>query len=111
MAKTLKSTNITNATTVVASANYGFTADTHKVRAVQAVWTSSTASFTLTLQYSLDGVNWANFTTATTITSSSSNVIWDVLDTKDAPYWQVASARSSGTLTTLKIYVANELRT
>lgn len=108
--KTLKSTKVTDTTSVVASANYAFTADTHKVRAVQAVWTSSTASFTLTLQYSLDNVNWTNFTTATTITNSSSNVMWDVLDTKDAVYWQVAATRTSGTLTTLKIYFANETR-
>lgn len=109
--KILKSTKITDTMSVVASANYAFTADTNRVRAVQAVWTSSTASFTLTLQYSLDGTNWTDFTTATTITNSSSNKMWDVLDTKDAPFWQVASARTSGTLTTLKIYVANEPRT
>ena len=109
--KALKSTKIADVTSVVATTNYAFTADTNRVRAVQAVWTSSTASFTLTLQYSLDGTNWSNFTSATAITNSSSNVMWDVLDTKDAVYWQVAATRTSGTLTTLKIYFANEPRT
>lgn len=106
----LQVSTIANATTVSAAANYSFTADTHKVRSVQAVYTVTTGSYTLTLQYSNDGATWSDFTTGTAVTASGSKM-WDVLDTKDALYWQVANAKTSGTLDTLKIYVANVERT
>ena len=103
----LQVSKITDTTAVVASANYAFTADSHKVRSVLAVYTSATASFTLTLQYSNDNVNFTDFTTATAITNASGLIDWQVLDTKDALYFRVKSTRASGTLDTLKIFVAN----
>lgn len=112
MATTLKSTQIADATTLVATTNYGFTSDTNVVVAAQAVWTSTTSSFTITLQYSLDNVSWVNFAAGTAITNTSSNVMWDVQNSwKDGTFWRVNVARTSGTLDTLKIYVANIVRT
>lgn len=107
----LNSTQIANATSLAATTSYVFTANTHKVVSVQAVWTATTASYSLALQYSNDGVTWKDFTTATTITDANGDVMWDVVGTKDAVYWQVKATRTSGTLTTFKAYVANEPRT
>lgn len=111
MAKQLKATQVADATSLAATTSYAFTADSHKVVSVQAVWTATTASFSAALQYSNDGVTWKDFTTATTITNSNGDVMWDVVGTKDAVYWQVKATRTSGTLTTFKAYVANEPRT
>ena len=102
----LRTNRLANATALAATTNYPFTADTNKVRAVQAVYTSTTASFTLTLQYSQDNTTWKDFTSGTAISNTSGDVDWQVLDTKDAVYWRVAATRTSGTLTTLKIYLA-----
>lgn len=104
--KQLRTSKIVDASTVVATANYGFTADSHRVVSVQAVWTATTASFAVKLQMSNDGSTWSDFTTATTITNADGSVMWSV-DYQDALYWRVNSVRTSGTLTTLKAYVAN----
>jgi hypothetical protein len=72
---------------------------------VQAVWTVTTASATVTLQSSLDNVTWQDFTTATTV-SASGNKMWN-LDTTDALYWQVKYTHTSGASDTFKAYVAN----
>lgn len=107
----LQVSTIANESTVVASDNYEFTADSHKVRSVQLVVTATTASFAIKLQYSNDNANWTDFTTATSVSNANATADWQVLDTKDALYWRVNSTRTSGTLTTLKIYVANVERT
>lgn len=107
----LQVSTIANLTSVVATAAYGFTADTHKVRSIQMVGTATTAAFSITLQYSNDNTNWTDFTTATAVSNANFTADWQVLDTKDALYWRVNSVRTSGTLTTLKIYVANVERT
>jgi hypothetical protein len=104
MAKLSTSTLIDTAS-VVATTNYAFVADYYKPVAVQAVWTSSTSSMTITLQYSCDGTNYQDFVTGTSISNSSTNVIWDISTVKDALYWRVNLTRVSGTLTTLKIYL------
>jgi hypothetical protein len=106
MAGMLKVNQVANAAALAATTNYGFTADSHRVASVQAVWTATTASFALTLQCSNDNVTWADFTTATTVTDASGDVMWHV-DSKDTLYWRVRAARTSGTLTTLKAYVAH----
>ena len=92
---------------VVATANYPWEADYFRPLSVQAVWTATTASFSIKLQYSNDNATWSDFTTATTITDASGNVMWDVSASgKDGKYWRVLNTRTSGTLTTLKIYLA-----
>lgn len=105
MAK-LSITQVANASSLAATTSYSFLAEHHKVRSVSAVWTATTASFTLKLQYSNDNANWHDFAAATTITDASGTVMWDVVDTKDGLYWQVVATRTSGTLTTLKAHVA-----
>lgn len=104
--KKLSINTLVDATSVVATASYPFTADYHEVRSVQAIYTATTASFTLALQYSNDGTNWEDFTTATAITNASGKVMWNVVGTKDAKYWQVVATRTSGTLLTLKAYLS-----
>lgn len=107
MNKVLSESTIADVSSVVATTNYPFESKHNKPVAVQAVWTSTTASFSLTLQYSVDGTNYQDFTTGTAISNSSSNVIWDISTVKDAPYWRVNATRTSGTLTTLQLYVAS----
>lgn len=109
MAK-LAITKVADVAALAASANYGFKADYHRVRSVSAVWTATTAAFTLGLQYSNDNTNWHDFAAATAITNANGTVMWDVVNTKDALYWRVAAVRTSGTLTTLQAYVAYEER-
>lgn len=108
--KQLKVAQIADAASLAATTAYPFTADHFKIRSVQAVYTSTTAAFSLALQYSNDGVTWKDFTSATAISDASGDVMWDVLDTKDALYWQVKATRTSGTLTTLKVYLASQQR-
>jgi hypothetical protein len=105
MAK-LSVTRVANASSLNADTTYDFKAEHHKVQSVQAVWTATTASVSLKLQYSNDNATWADFTTATTISNASGNVMWDTGATKDALYWRVFPDFSSGTLTTFKAYVA-----
>lgn len=106
MANKLKVNQLANAASLAATGTYSFTADNNKVVSVQAVYTSTTASFSLALQYSNDGTTWKDFTSATSISNANGDVDWQVLDTKDALYWQVKATRTSGTLTTLKVYLA-----
>lgn len=101
----LRVTQVANASSLAASTNYDFTANSHRVVSVQAVWTATTVSSTVTLQMSNDGATWSDFTTATSISNASGDVMWHV-DTKDALYWRVKYTRSSGTATTFKAYVA-----
>ena len=110
----LQSTLAADLTSVVASTTVGFTADYNRLVSCQAVWTSTTLSGSLALQYSLDNVNWTDFVTATSITNTSSSVFWNINSTAtaatagvDALYWRVNVVRSSGTYTTLKIYFGN----
>jgi hypothetical protein len=107
MNKVLSESTVADVSSVVATTNYTFESKHNKSIAVQAVYTSTTASFTLTLQYSVDNVNFQDFTTGTAVSNASGNVIWDIGTTKDAPYWRVNATRTSGTLTTLKIYRAS----
>jgi hypothetical protein len=107
----LQVSTIADLATVVATANYSFVADSHKIRSVQMVGTATTAAFSIKLQYSNDNTNWTDFTSATTVSNANFSADWQVLDTKDAKYWRVNSTRTSGTLLTLKIYVANIERT
>lgn len=105
----LRVSQAANATSLAATTNYSFTADTHRAVSVQAVWTATTASFSIKLQCSNDDTTWDDFTAATAITDANGAVIWH-LDSKDALYWRVNAVRTSGTLTTFKAYVANVAR-
>lgn len=102
----LSVSQIADASALIATTAYGFKAEHHKVQSVSAVWTDTTAAFSLALQYSNDNVNWHLFTTATAITDANGTVMWDVVGTKDALYFRVNATRTSGTLTTLKAFVA-----
>jgi hypothetical protein len=104
MASKLSTSQIVSVAAVVATTPYPFTQDYFRPVTVQAVYTVTTASFTLTLQYSLDGTNWADFATGTAV-SASGNKVWDIAGTKDAVLWRVNATRTSGTLDTLKLYV------
>lgn len=108
--KKLRINQIADASALAATTAYSFTADHHRVMSVQAVYTSTTAAFSLALQYSNDGSNWEDFAAATAVSDDDGNVMWDVIDTADALYWQVKATRTSGTLDTLKAYVAYEPR-
>jgi len=106
----LQVSTIADLASVVATANYPFLANSHKIRSVQMVGTATTASFSIKLQYSNDNATWVDFTSATSVSNADFTADWQVLDTKDALYWRVLSTRTSGTLLTLKIYVANVKR-
>lgn len=97
---------IANAASLVVTTAYNFKAEHHKVRSVSAVWTATTAAYSLSLEYSNDNVNWHLFVAATAIANAGGTVMWDVVESKDALYWRVNAARTSGTLTTLKAFVA-----
>lgn len=104
----LKVTQAADLTSVVLSTTVGFTADFSMVRGAQAVWTSTTLSGSVQLQYSLNNTDWVDVEAATSITNTSSTKYWDVTNTGiDALYWRVNVVRSSGTFTTLKVYFGN----
>jgi hypothetical protein len=105
----LNVSQIADVSALAATADYDFVSNSHKVVSVQAVWTATTASFELKLQMSNDNATWADFTTATAISNANGDVMWHV-DSKDAMYWRVLATRTSGTLTTLAVYVANSPR-
>jgi len=102
----LKVNQLANATSVVATTNYPFTSDFHKVISVHVIWTSTTASATIKLQCSNDATNWSDFTTATSIANNSGDVFYAVDQVKDAFYWRVLITYTSGTITTLKAFLA-----
>ncbi|HEY9661949.1 MAG TPA: hypothetical protein V6C65_26130 [Allocoleopsis sp.] len=111
MSKQLKVNQIADASSLNADATYGFTAEWHKVVSIHAIWTATTATVSLKIQYSNDNSNWYDFTTATAISNASGNVMWDVAASgKDALYWRVFPDFGSGTLTTFKAYVAYTAR-
>lgn len=104
-------TTIADATALGATTSYGFTADHHRLRSVQAVWTVTTASATATLQYSNDNATWADFEAATTVNATSSKMWGTAGDTIDALYWRVKYTHTSGSSDTFKVYVAYVPRT
>lgn len=105
----LRVSQLANVAALSVTANYGYTADSHRPVSIQAVWTATMASFAVKLQCSNDGATWDDFTTATSISDASGAVMWH-LDSKDARYWRINVARTSGTLTTFKAYAANVAR-
>ena len=100
----LETSLILNGSSVAASANYDVKSDDKQAATINATWTSTTASFSLQLQYSFDGSNYINDGSAQSISNSSSSKTWT--PTYIAPYYRVASTRTSGTLTTLVIHAA-----
>lgn len=103
-------TTIANATSLAATTSYSFTADHHKVESIQIIWTSTTASFSISIQHSLDGTNWEADGSATSISNSSSNTMYHLKE-KDSLYWRVTATRTSGTLDTFKALVGYVPRT
>lgn len=97
----IETATIANAATVVASANYDIKVRDKEVVTIWAAWASTTASFSLQLQYSLDGATWINDGSAQAIANDSGNKVWE--PSVVTPFYRVASTRTSGTLTTLKI--------
>jgi hypothetical protein len=107
--KALVVDQIANAASLTSDATYTFKSEWHKVEAVQATWTATTASVSLKLQYSLDNTNWTDFTTATSISNAGGSVMW-ATSASDALYWRVFADFGSGTLTTLVASVAYTAR-
>lgn len=93
---------ILNATSVVAStASDSVEVSTILNLSVQVIWTSTTASFTLTLQESNNGTDWVDTNQTATVNNNSSSAIFKVADSA-VKYIRVNVARTSGTLTTIK---------
>lgn len=63
---------------------------------VQAVWTGATAEGTLTLQGSINKVNWENLTDYSKSISGDGSVLWDIPNT-GIPYIRVHYAFTAGT--------------
>jgi hypothetical protein len=108
MAHKLYVNPIANVAALNATTSYQFKADYFQVISVQAVWTVTAASATVTLQLSNDGVTWDNFATATAVTASG-NVSWYLLG-KDALYVRVLYTQTSGQADTFKVYMSNTTR-
>lgn len=100
----LQVTQIANAASLAATTSYSFTADYCKAETIQFVYTSTTASFSIQVEHSLDGTNWIAEGSATAV-SNASGTAHVHLKEKDALYWRVTATRTSGTLTTFKAYV------
>jgi hypothetical protein len=101
-------------TNVSSGATVPFKADFSKLQCSQAVWTSTTLSGSLLLRYSVDGINFQNFATATAISNTSGNAFWNMLGTQstannniDMLYWLVTVTVTSGSFDSLKIYWGN----
>ena len=71
---------------------------------VQTVYTSTTASFVLTLQVSNDGTTYIDTAQTLTITNTSGAVMLTLVDFMHK-YARVNIVRTSGTLTTLTLKV------
>lgn len=97
----LETATILNATSVAASADYDIKVRDKEVVTIWAGWASTTASFSLQLQYSLDGTTFINDGSAQAIANDSGNKVWE--PSVVVPFYRVASTRTSGTLTSLKI--------
>lgn len=98
----LETSTILNGSSVAATANYDVVQSDKSVASINATWTSTTAAFSLQLQYSFDGSNYINDGSAQAISDDNGSKSW--IPTYKAPYYRVASTRTSGTLTTLKIH-------
>lgn len=111
MSTVLKSTIIANAAAISASVNYSFVADTNVLVAVQAIYTITTGNYTITLQGSLDNVNFVNFAAGTVITASGTTMLDIQAVWKDYNFWRVAVTKTSGTIDSFTLIIANIVRT
>lgn len=69
---------------------------------IQATWKDLThADGTVTLQYSLDGTNYSNYTTATTMSSTPGAKFWEV--TILGRFYRVAVSKVSNTAGTVSV--------
>lgn len=115
----LKATQIADATDLNATTAYYFSADAWKLHSVQAMWTVTTCSATVKLQYSNDSraksspgtAVWEDYATATAITATGSKMWGDIGSTIDALYWRVLYTHTSGDSDTFKVFAANANRT
>jgi len=110
MATLLSTQNIANGAAVVADTNYTFTAASHKVKSVQIVWTSTTASATHILQFSNNGTTWSDYAAAQSISNNSGSTFHKVDGNTDAMFWRVFLDWASGSVTTFNVHVASEQR-
>lgn len=108
--KTLTVIDLTKGVIPTASTNYDFKADHFEVFSLQVVWTSTTASFSIQPQLSLDGTNFANIGTAVTVANNSGSTVYHQIDLREVPYVRLAVTKTSGALTALKLLVANTIR-
>lgn len=96
---------INGAATIVATTAYtGIDVEHTQPREIQAVWTATTVSGTISVQVSLDGTTWEDTETPIAVTASGSN-IW--LINRHATYMRIYYVRTSGTITTLSAYVSS----
>lgn len=108
----MKNLNVTNLVLVVpaASINYEFVAVEKEATSIQVYWTSTTASFAYIIQSSNDRLNWTDVNSSQAILNNNGSTHTQIKGVRDAPYYRVSVTKTSGTLTTLGILVANQIR-
>lgn len=70
---------------------------------VQIVWTSVTASFSIQVEVSNDGLNWVNLGSAAVINNNSGNVMVEKSNNTNR-FMRVSVTRTSGTANVKLIY-------
>lgn len=87
------------AAVVATTASEALDLDTIVNCSVQIKWTSTTASFTVGLEVSNDGVNYTSIDSATVADNNGSDIF--VIQDNPYRYARIYVTRTSGTLTTL----------
>ena len=107
--RTLKVTNLVTTIPTV-STNYDFECSADQCLSVQYVWASATASWTIALKTSNNGVDFTSLGSASTVANDSGSLHTQVAFVKDSKYVRVQCTKTSGTLTDLKVLVASQQR-
>lgn len=92
------------------STNYDFTSDWAKVKSIQVVWVSTTASFSYQLQGSNDAISYTNIGSSQAIANDSGSTFTQIDGVYDYLYFRIALTKTSGALTAWKVLVASESR-
>ena len=108
----MKQLSVTNLSTAIptASTNYDIKADHQKVKSIQVVWASSTASFGYVIQGSNDGTNFTEVVSNQAISDNSGSTFVQIDGVYDYLYIRVALAKTSGSLTGWSVLAATEPR-
>ena len=102
--------NLNQGSVPSATTNYTITCVEDEARSIHAVWASTTASFTIQPQVSLDGVNFINTGSVATVADNSSSAFWNQSTFPEAAYVRIRVVKTSGALTSLNIYVGTTPR-